>query len=97
MAFLSSQELPTVAPLPTIALPLIKAQCLISASSQMIKGPVKRADFVTIADFAIQISSPTLIYLSSLKVGPIFKMKSLISGKTSQGYSCASKSSFAIV
>ena len=55
--FLSSVELPTTAPSPTMALPLMNAQCLISAFLPMIQGPVMLAVSATLALFAIQILS----------------------------------------
>ena len=41
-----------------MAFPLMKAQCLISASSSIIKGPFKKAVGATVALFATQIFSP---------------------------------------
>ena len=58
ITFFSSVEFPTTAPSPTIAFPLIKAQCLTSAFSPIIAGPFIYADGYTVADFAIHIFSP---------------------------------------
>jgi len=65
MTFLSSVELPTTAPFPTMAFPRMNAQWRISASSSMMHGPLMHAVGATFADFAIQIFSPRFSNLSS--------------------------------
>ena len=70
MTFFNSVELPTTAPSPTIAFPLIKAQCLTSAFLPIIAGPFIYAVGATVADLAIHTFSLTLSYSSSLKVFP---------------------------
>ena len=49
ITFLSSVELPTTAPSPTIAFPRINAQCLISAFFPIIAGPFIYAVGATVA------------------------------------------------
>ena len=95
--FLSSVELPMTQPFPTIALPLINAHCLISASSSMMQGPFIYTDGNTVADFAIHISSPLLSNLSAGSFAPSFTIKSAISGSTSHGYVLPLKRFAAIV
>ena len=60
ITFFNSVELPTTAFSPTIAFPLINAQCLISAFFPIIAGPAIKAVGATFADFAIQILSSIL-------------------------------------
>ena len=51
ITFFSSVEFPTTAPSPTIAFPLINAQCLISAFFPIIAGPCMYAVGATVADY----------------------------------------------
>ena len=97
MAFFNSVEFPTTAFFPTIAFPLIKAQCLSSAPLSIIVGPFIHADSYIFASFAIQTFSLTCSYSSLFKVLPKFMIKFSISGKTSHGYVLFSYNSFAIV
>ena len=71
ITFLSSVELPTTAPSPTMALPLINAQCLTVAPFPIINGPLRNAVGATSASLATQIFSPLFSYSSSDKVLPI--------------------------
>ena len=76
--------------LPLLALPLIKAPGLTSVSCPIITGPVIEAVGAMEADFAIQMPSPLLSYISGSNVGPRFKTNSFIRGSISQGYSASS-------
>ena len=86
ITFFSSVEFPTTASSPTIAFPLINAQCLISAFFPIIAGPCMYAVGATVADFAIHTSSPILSYSSGSSVFPNSIIKSFIFGNTSHGY-----------
>ena len=86
ITFFSSVEFPTTAPSPTIAFPLIKAQCLTSAFSHIIAGPWIYAVGATFALLAIHMSSPLFSYLSSSNFLPNSNIKLEILGKTSHGY-----------
>ena len=97
ITFFSSVEFPTTAPSPTIAFPLINAQCLISAFFPIIAGPCIYAVGATVADFAIHTSYPTLSYSSGSCVFPNYIIKSFIFGNTSHGYVTPSNIFFAIV
>ena len=97
ITFFNSVEFPTTAPSPTIAFPLINAQCLISAFFPIIAGPCMYAVGATVADFAIHTSSPTLSYSSGSSIFPNSIMKSFIFGNTSHGYVAPSNIFFAIV
>ena len=90
-------EFPTTAPFPTIAFPLINAQCLISASSSIIHGPVMDALCATTALFAIHIFSPLCSYFEGSRLFPSSVINAPILGSTSKGYSTPSNISFAMV
>ena len=94
---LSSVELPTTAPAPTMALPRINAQWRISAFSQIISGPARLALFAIFAFFATQMSFSSCIYLSFGSCSPSFIIKSESSQSASHGYCVPSKSSAAMV
>ena len=68
-----------------IAFPLIKAQCRISAPSQIIVGPLIFALLAIFALLEIHIFSPNLSYCSGDKVSPNSIINSDIFGITSQG------------
>lgn len=68
-----------------IALPRIKAQWRISASSSMIAGPLIKAVGAILADFATHTRSFISVYLSLGSLFPSATIKSLIFGKSSQG------------
>ena len=74
MTFFNSVEFPTTAPSPTIAFPLINAQCLTSASFPIIAGPLIYAVGATFALFAIQTFSPTFSYSSLSNISPNSKI-----------------------
>ena len=93
----NSVELPTTAPLPTIAFPLINAQCLISASSPIIAGPFIYAVGATLADLATQIFSPLFSNLLGSNVLPSSIIKLSILDRASHGYVTLSNNFFAIV
>ena len=97
ITFFNSVEFPTTAPSPTIAFPLIKAQCLISASFPIIAGPFIYAVGAIVAVLAIHISSPLFSYSSLLNVFPNSLINSSIFGNTSQGYVAPSNIFYAIV
>ena len=84
MQFFNSVEFPTTAFSPTIAFPLIKAQCLTSAFLSIIAGPFIYAVGATLAVFAIHTLLPTFSYSSLSSFSPNSKMKSLILGNSSQ-------------
>ena len=97
ITFFNSVEFPTTAFFPIIAFPLINAQCLISAFSSIITGPVILAVGDTLADFATHIFSPILLNTSLSKFGPSSNINSFISGNNSHGYFFLNNNSFAIV